>query len=746
MSISTVKNLFFDIKNAEKSNGGFYLKRPLLKGAFSLFNFLIRLGLLFCGSLCVAVCVLSSLGVPYGLKSLALAVGVASVVFGVLSLSIFTRVIMYAVMFVFSYTAFTEYRQILKPGLMYIGNFVYEAIRADLNLPVVDGFDAGAGGSGMAEVMILYCAVLLTMVLAVVIVRYCSVLCYLVAVVGAGGISSYFGTNVDHRAAVGCVCVLFAMFFIKLSGITGARLGKGMKYKNASFAYTRSDGLYMLFCVLTAVFIGSLGLHFGSGLAYKGEETKFAKESKYFLRDTASRLLLRYKHNILLDGVNAGQLGFLGDIKPSFGAVFEVETVPIEEGKLFLKNYTGSTYEYRSNSWKQTDYKNETEFAAQAESLKNDGEKHEIDIKLVGTGIKQELPLPYYTPLSENPDITYVDDNNLSHTLEKEEKETVVYYTGEPKVETSPEYNELLQTVYLAIDKENKEVIDKLLAENDITAENIDEKLADFFADNYTYDLQDGDVPFGKDFVNYFLTESKMGGYAHFASAAVLMYRSVGIPARYTGGYAVEAEKLAATYDLKSERSKTGVSRAEYYSWVEVYDEQKGWQVRDVSPAPSLAELKESYSDNKEEQEAQKSVSDVATDIKNYSDELADKGISYAEGLKEKAKIVAVVFAVLAMIAVIIGLNKRKVARAIAFVFSGNEKRAEIIRTTVAEKLRVSRAATNDELSEAASDKELAVRFCGLFDRMLYSKEKASLTSVKELAELAVKIKRRKDV
>ena len=58
-----------------------------------------------------------------------------------------------------------------------------------------------------------------------------------------------------------------------------------------------------------------------------------------------------------------------------------------------------------------------------------------------------------------------------------------------------------------------------------------------------------------EDFVKYFLTESKEGYCTYFATAAVLMYRCAGIPARYVEGY------VAADDTIKSGAHHPGKDR-----------------------------------------------------------------------------------------------------------------------------------------------------------------------------------------
>ena len=60
-----------------------------------------------------------------------------------------------------------------------------------------------------------------------------------------------------------------------------------------------------------------------------------------------------------------------------------------------------------------------------------------------------------------------------------------------------------------------------------------------FFNREYDYTLSPGVTPSTKDYVGYFLFEKKRGLCVHFASAAVMIFRCTGIPARYVEGFVV---------------------------------------------------------------------------------------------------------------------------------------------------------------------------------------------------------------
>lgn len=70
-----------------------------------------------------------------------------------------------------------------------------------------------------------------------------------------------------------------------------------------------------------------------------------------------------------------------------------------------------------------------------------------------------------------------------------------------------------------------------------------------------------------EDLVLYFLTVLKQGICQHFAAAGVLMYRAMGIPARYVTGYKADA--------IANEVSE--VTNLDAHAWVEIYLDGFGW-------------------------------------------------------------------------------------------------------------------------------------------------------------------------
>lgn len=100
------------------------------------------------------------------------------------------------------------------------------------------------------------------------------------------------------------------------------------------------------------------------------------------------------------------------------------------------------------------------------------------------------------------------------------------------------------------------------------------------------YTLTPGRVPAGEDFADYFFFENKKGYCMHFATAGTLMFRALGIPARYTEGYVASKEEIRAAEDTVSmgEPVEMLVADRNAHAWIEIYVAGAGWIPVEVTP------------------------------------------------------------------------------------------------------------------------------------------------------------------
>ena len=347
-------------------------------------------------------------------------------------------------------------------------------------------------------------------------------------------------------------------------------------------------------------------------------------------------------------GMSGGKLGGISNVTPDYQPDLIVTFAPYTNEAVYLKAYTGGRY--GDNQWEDIYPINEIE----ATSVQTDVEGQEssgkeqaklldifedetmkeqalaiqkgyrtgaeyvgygkMDIKNVGANIAY-LYYPYYTNFGDYSQYSNYGLMRSMHGLGMQSTNTYYYY---PKVvlentlgEVTPEEidTSVVDEVYMEVPDKNREVIQEqcnvMGLHADMTENEIVEAVRVYFANNIPYTLKPGATPRGEDFVNYFLTENRKGYCAHFATAATLIFRQMGIPARYVEGYAFGLEAALASdesidkkyFDYYNGYSTIGestvldveVTDAMAHAWVEIYIQDFGWKVVEVTPGSNEA-------------------------------------------------------------------------------------------------------------------------------------------------------------
>jgi len=104
----------------------------------------------------------------------------------------------------------------------------------------------------------------------------------------------------------------------------------------------------------------------------------------------------------------------------------------------------------------------------------------------------------------------------------------------------------------------------------------------------FEYTLSPGATPSGEDFVEWFLFEQRKGYCSYFATAATLMLREFGYPARYVEGYMFNTSGVAD--GNPNSLHKYNVSDKAAHAWTEVYVDDFGWVVLEFTPSSGIGE------------------------------------------------------------------------------------------------------------------------------------------------------------
>lgn len=99
-----------------------------------------------------------------------------------------------------------------------------------------------------------------------------------------------------------------------------------------------------------------------------------------------------------------------------------------------------------------------------------------------------------------------------------------------------------------------------------------------------------------QDFFQYTMEQTKNGYDVHYATAATLLLRYLGVPARYVEGYYLSEKD---TMQIKA-KDAVNVQKKQAHAWAEYYLDGVGWIPFDITPG---------YTDKKEEEELSKVLS-----------------------------------------------------------------------------------------------------------------------------------------
>ena len=310
-------------------------------------------------------------------------------------------------------------------------------------------------------------------------------------------------------------------------------------------------------------------------------------------------------------GVSGGLLSKDAAVMPTYETVLKVRYTPYDYQNVYLKAFTGK--EYTGDRWTPAELRLSEDGAMEmsmsirrdsyAESRENGG-----DI-LQGRGVMEVERMkaddaydyrPYYTDSAET-----------------EKHGSVSVYVYYPAVSGTDIPASEPDDAFLEVPLSCRTAVAGICREAGFsgTEEEIAGQIVSFFRDNYSYTMRPGFYIGDPDYITHFLTENKRGYCTHFASAATMLFREMGIPARYVEGYAfsysdvlegavlVEGADYHDYYDGYAPLGETAFVELEIpdsyaHAWVEIYVKEKGWIAVDPTPAQTSQEERSSFWDS----------------------------------------------------------------------------------------------------------------------------------------------------
>ena len=348
----------------------------------------------------------------------------------------------------------------------------------------------------------------------------------------------------------------------------------------------------------------------------------------------------RVVKNFLSYGVNAlfssdkrateaGQLSNISNITFDGRTDLKVTMVDYYVERVYLRSYAGYHYDSARLKWfNEDDGGNAKEkYNFTAELLKNDFEnnksvsksRHRIGVKTVDSAqLLFPLNVPYYA-LTDG--YEYISESEINTAEPGKETQYYDVYT----LDAGADYENLIENIRnesrraelteteksmrekayseaLEIPERNIEAVRKFCETYGIKAGDKDaiNKVINALQADFEYTLRPGKVPYGEDYINYFILANQKGYCQHFASAAALIFRYLGIPARYAEGYVIDTTDFFGAKELEEENVNDWIESPlshgkkvveleladdNGHAWVEIYSDGLGWVPVEVTVA-----------------------------------------------------------------------------------------------------------------------------------------------------------------
>lgn len=290
-------------------------------------------------------------------------------------------------------------------------------------------------------------------------------------------------------------------------------------------------------------------------------------------------------------GISGGKMGNIEAWNNTNAVHLRVYSQQDSPSRLYLKAYVGSHYE--DNQWSPLDsYPDLPGLEIQSmgwNSFNSVNEKFygivesEITVDNVGASSLYSY-VPYHSDVmgfqQDIMDATIRKQGRRSRTysVRMVEMETMMFRPG--IIELPDWYNEYEDWVYSQYLQLPDKGIERMIADYQVDSLHVGgwslaEYVREILHSHAVYSTNPGVTPDGEDFNEYFLYEQKKGLCMHFASAGTLLFRMLGVPARYVEGYIVPHLVGGRTNEVLDSHA---------HAWVEIWKEGVGWIPIEVTP------------------------------------------------------------------------------------------------------------------------------------------------------------------
>jgi len=214
-----------------------------------------------------------------------------------------------------------------------------------------------------------------------------------------------------------------------------------------------------------------------------------------------------------------------------------------------------------------------------------------VETATITNYIDGSYPIPYYMALGgtytkQVSDALYAGDTSVTpytvsyYTMSMDELREIltngITLSSELQTEETAYYNEISdsKSQYLQIDSDTKTYMDTIISKNDLNNPNLSTYQKIVSVASYIQSSAEYSTAYNEkldeetNIAIAFLDKYQVGVCRHFATAATMLYRALGFPARVAIGYVAKVEDANEPVDI---------TLATYHAWVEVYVKGYGW-------------------------------------------------------------------------------------------------------------------------------------------------------------------------
>lgn len=245
------------------------------------------------------------------------------------------------------------------------------------------------------------------------------------------------------------------------------------------------------------------------------------------------------------------------------------------DGRIYLKSMAYANYE--NNKWSVLTDEQANDYPQDFQAFIMTANYQERSTVTIDTVNKESIVYTPYYLASINDTFSPVCDVLVSNSDKATNYSMSVMPYSESELDNFSmdfssqvyDYDNFVKSYYLKLPYDTKLAMLKIAEENNLTGvstQNIPQAVKQFVSHSASYSLNTQKVPDGRDVAEWFLNNAETGYCMHFANAAAVMLRALGVPARYVTGYCADVVD-----------GKAIVTSDNAHAWVEYYDSSIGW-------------------------------------------------------------------------------------------------------------------------------------------------------------------------